>query len=329
MEKIKLNTAEGKALMKQVGAGVLITLHGEITMAKYMTKPLEGEDLKKDIDYMLSKGNQPNRNPRYRFNMTNVTIDTQGRSELNAAEQYVWQSVYVDKEGRPARTVEMGSKDFIENKIAWGNPLFGYRGPDGLIYPCDVMGKNIANGQGVTVTFKTYQQKNGDISVGFENLVFDSEPQFYVPQAHVMPQGWVQAPVKKFDDPAGVPTEASTNIAPAPVSTTQVQNPAANVAPAVTPVVSEPQMTASDPAPVPVQPAVTQPTAQAEVQAAVAPTPVQPATQPAVQATVQPTVAQPAVAPAIQPAVQPTVAQPAVAPGFAPNPTASAASAWD
>ena len=119
MDKIKLNTAEGQAAMKAVPLGTQIILHGEIVMGKYMTKALAGEDLKKDCDFMMSRGvRQPNRNERYRFNITNVQLITEGRQTLNAAEQYVWQSVYADKEGRPTKVVEMGNKEFIDNKIS-------------------------------------------------------------------------------------------------------------------------------------------------------------------------------------------------------------------
>ena len=228
MDKIKLNTAEGQAAIKAVPLGTQIVLHGEIVMGKYMTKALAGEDLKKDCDFMMSRGvRQPNRNERYRFNITNVQLITEGRQTLNAAEQYVWQSVYADKDGRPTKVVEMGNKEFIDNKISWGGTIFGYKGADG-IYPCNIMGQNIANGQGVTVTYSVYAQKNGDYSVGFDYVVFDAEPQFYVPQATAIPQGWVQAPIKTYEAPASVETPVAPAMAPTPAVA-----PAPTVAPQV------------------------------------------------------------------------------------------------
>lgn len=243
MEKIRLNTKEGQDIIKQTPVNTDIVIRGELSFAKHMTKALEGEDLEKEVQRQMKNGlRQPNRTPRYQFSLVDVTLVTNGRTELNTAEQWLWQKTYQDKDGRACLTVEMGNKDYIDKGMVYGNPIFGYRDTAGII-PMNIMGQSIAAGQMVTVTFSTYLQRNGDESVGFRNVVFDSYPQLFVPQARITPAGWVMdggiqqvgTPVTPEVAPAQAPTQAaSVQQAVAPV------NPAPGFTPAPAPAVAAP-----------------------------------------------------------------------------------------
>ncbi len=179
--------------------GKIMLVHGKLAGGDPIKK-LEGEDLQKDIDFQKDTQHRryPITDPHYKFRIEDAKLELKDK---DSAERYLYQQIYEGKDGKKFLSVETKT-DFT----------IGYRKSPESIAPISrksLEGKKFAFGQEVTLTYSVYMNKSTqEASIGFENIIFEERPTFYVPEFNsdtvgaVEGQGW-DTEVEDFSDEGG------------------------------------------------------------------------------------------------------------------------------
>ena len=190
--------------------GEEVVVRGALGFTKYLTKPLEGEELKASV----ARRQYATDTPHYEGTITNPKVVTKTKGQPTDAEKVIAGRIYEGKV-KDADGNEIKVPVFpVEKKIGKSGKgiLFGVKREDG-IHQIDLAGKSLLQGQTVEATYVTreyeYQGKKG-LSLFLDSIVFvDGEPEIYKAATR---KGWVSDDAASADE---VADEAPTDEAPA------------------------------------------------------------------------------------------------------------------
>ncbi len=170
-EKLTMKTAK---LVK----GEEVKLRGKLGFTKYLTKPLQGEELEKSC----AKREYATDVPHYEGTLINPKIVAKDKKNPTDAEKVIAGKIYTskDKDGNEIKVYGIEKK---LNKEGTSKILFGAKRDDGQIHKVDVQGKALMQDQEVEVTLVTreytYKGKKG-LSLFLDSIVFvNGEPEFF------------------------------------------------------------------------------------------------------------------------------------------------------
>lgn len=187
------NATSIKAALANCNDGDKLVVVGDILYGQNMATPLEGDALTKEIAREEQYSKHPEyilRDPKIRFTLSNPKIAKQG-AQPSDLEKAMAARIYVGKDGVQRLDYEKRAPKRKDGTVFC--PIaFGVKGKDGKIHKVDLSGKDLANGQAVTLTFEVFTSKYGK-GLSLRTIVFNEEPKLYQPN---LPEGWVE------DEPA-------------------------------------------------------------------------------------------------------------------------------
>ena len=174
-ERFKIQNPENQKWFKEHKDAV-VEVTGVLGYCRNMTKKLEGDELKADIENQKNvlHRKQPNRDERYTFQLKEAKVKVAVKDKPNPMECIInsrrFESAGV--EGKCLTIEKNGKKPF----------MFGVRQPNGRIKQIKLDGKSVLSDQPVTVQFGIFAYNDGeDFSIGADAVVFDKQPELYVP----------------------------------------------------------------------------------------------------------------------------------------------------
>ena len=177
MAKLTLKTAS-------LEKGEEVTIHGVLNFSYYLTHLLDGDKLEKACaknEYKLDV-------PHYEATIEQVSIKAKDKEKPTDAEKVIANKCYNTKTRGKCFSFEKKP-----TKNGFLGILTGEVREDGLIHPVNITGKNLAEGQGVTLTYKCveyeYKGKKG-LTLRPDTLVFDERIRYFEPTPR---EGWAKA----------------------------------------------------------------------------------------------------------------------------------------